>query len=73
MARSDCSEMCGGRDDVERAVDGLDAAGASMERHAPSKGHNQDTKGIMRDNGPTIAWLKDPAGNIPSVIENGPR
>jgi len=25
-------------------------------------------KGIMRGNGPTIAWFKDPAGNILSVI-----
>ena len=28
-----------------------------------------DAKGIMRGNGPTIAWFKDPAGNILSVIE----
>jgi catechol 2,3-dioxygenase-like lactoylglutathione lyase family enzyme len=28
-----------------------------------------DKKGIMRGNGPTIAWFKDPAGNILSVIE----
>ncbi|WP_431921318.1 VOC family protein [Micromonospora wenchangensis] len=26
-------------------------------------------RGIMRDNGPTIAWFTDPAGNILSVIE----
>lgn len=29
----------------------------------------QDDRGIMRDNGPTIAWFTDPAGNILSVIE----
>jgi hypothetical protein len=28
-----------------------------------------DARGIMRGNGPTIAWFKDPAGNILSVIE----
>ena len=28
-----------------------------------------DEKGIMRGNGPTIAWFKDPAGNILSVLE----
>jgi hypothetical protein len=28
-----------------------------------------DKKGIMRGNGPTIAWFKDPAGNILSVLE----
>ena len=29
---------------------------------------DQDAKGVMRDNGPSIAWFKDPAGNILSVI-----
>ncbi len=28
-----------------------------------------DEKGIHRDGGPTIAWFKDPAGNILSVLE----
>ena len=28
-----------------------------------------DEKGIMRGNGSTIAWFKDPAGNILSVLE----
>jgi hypothetical protein len=28
-----------------------------------------DEKAIMRGNGPTIAWFKDPAGNVLSVIE----
>ena len=28
-----------------------------------------DEKGIMRGKGPTIAWFKDPAGNILSVLE----
>jgi hypothetical protein len=30
-----------------------------------------DDKGIDRGNGPTIAWFKDPAGNILSVLETG--
>jgi hypothetical protein len=28
-----------------------------------------DEKGIMRGNGPTIAWFNDPAGNILSLLE----
>jgi hypothetical protein len=28
-----------------------------------------DEKGIMRGKGPTIAWFKDPAGNILSVLD----
>jgi hypothetical protein len=29
-----------------------------------------DAKGIVRGRGPMIAWFKDRAGNILSVIEN---
>ncbi len=54
--------------DVEEAVDDLTRRGVHFERyHQP--GLETDEKGIMRGNGPTIAWFKDPAGNIISVIE----
>ncbi|HKP20329.1 MAG TPA: VOC family protein [Thermoleophilaceae bacterium] len=53
-------------DDVDAAVDELTANGVEMERY---KGFDQDEKGIMRDNGPDIAWFKDPAGNILSVLK----
>lgn len=53
-------------DDVEAAVDELASRGVSTERY---EGFNQDEKGIARGPGPTIAWFKDPAGNILSVIE----
>ena len=33
-------------------------------------GFDQDEKGVFRDEGPNIAWFKDPAGNVLSVIEN---
>jgi catechol 2,3-dioxygenase-like lactoylglutathione lyase family enzyme len=55
-------------DDVEGAVDDLSAAGVQFERY---EGFEQDEKGIMRDRGPEIAWFKDPAGNILSVLKNG--
>ena len=33
-------------------------------------GFDQDEKGIARgDEGPNIAWFKDPAGNILSVLD----
>jgi hypothetical protein len=32
-------------------------------------GMNQDDKGVMREQGPPIAWFKDPAGNVLSVLE----
>ena len=52
--------------DIDEAVDGLKAKGVTFERY---EGMGQDEKGIMRDNGPQIAWFKDPAGNIISVLE----
>jgi catechol 2,3-dioxygenase-like lactoylglutathione lyase family enzyme len=54
-------------DDIERAVDQLTAAGVQFERY---EGELQtDAKGIFRGGGPLIAWFKDPAGNILSVLE----
>ena len=53
-------------DDVDDAVDRLTGAGVTIERY---EGMELDEKGIMRGQGPTIAWFKDPAGNTLSVIE----
>ena len=54
-------------EDIERAVDELTAAGVSFERY---DGMEQDDRGIARGGGgPNIAWFKDPAGNILSVLE----
>ena len=53
-------------DDVDAAVDELTARGVSFERY---DGFDQDDKGISRGNGPTIAWFRDPAGNILAVHE----
>lgn len=51
-------------DDIESTVDQLAARGVQFERYPVV-----DEKGIMRGEGPPIAWFKDPAGNILSVIE----
>ena len=53
-------------DDVEAAVDQLAAQGVEFERY---EGFDQDDKGIARGNGPDIAWFKDPAGNLLSVVQ----
>jgi catechol 2,3-dioxygenase-like lactoylglutathione lyase family enzyme len=53
-------------DDVEAAVDELTAKGVQFEHYEGEIA--TDAKGIMRGNGPDIAWFKDPAGNIVSVI-----
>ena len=52
--------------DVEQAVDRLTEAGVTFERY---DGIESDEKGIHRGDGPTIAWFKDPAGNILSVLD----
>jgi catechol 2,3-dioxygenase-like lactoylglutathione lyase family enzyme len=55
-------------DDVDFAVDELTKRGIRFEQYdLPDL--KTDKKGIMRGNGPTIAWFKDPAGNILSVVE----
>ena len=53
-------------EDIDKAVDGLVAKGIELERY---EGFDQDERGVMRDQGPAIAWFKDPAGNILSVLE----
>jgi len=55
-------------DDIDNAVDQLVTRGVEFERY---EGAPQDEKGIMRGNGPDIAWFKDPAGNILSVLKAG--
>lgn len=59
-------------DNVEKAVDELNGKGITFEQYGGDI--KTDEKGISRDNGgPTIAWFKDPAGNILSVVEGGPQ
>ena len=55
-------------DDVDLAVDESKKRGVRFEIYdLPDL--KTDEKGIMRGKGPTIAWFKDPAGNILSVLE----
>jgi hypothetical protein len=55
-------------EDIEKTVDDLIAKGIQFEQY---DGYiKTDEKGICRDpHGPNIAWFKDPAGNILSVME----
>lgn len=55
-------------DDVDRTVDELVARGVRFEKY---DGFEQDEKGVARGPGPAIAWFKDPAGNILSVLAQG--
>lgn len=54
--------------DVEKAVDELTQYGVQFEQYEGEI--KTDEKGISRgEGGPNIAWFKDPAGNILSVLE----
>ena len=58
--------------DIDEAVDELTHRGVAFERY--ETGPKQDEKGILRgraqNRGPDIAWFKDPAGNVLSVIQD---
>ena len=55
-------------ENVDESVDELAKRGVRFEIYnLPDI--KTDEKGIMRGNGPTIAWFKDPAGNILAVLE----
>lgn len=58
-------------DDIDEAVDDLTKNGVEFEKY---EGFHQDEKliarGIAAKMGPDIAWFKDPAGNILSVLQD---
>jgi catechol 2,3-dioxygenase-like lactoylglutathione lyase family enzyme len=57
-------------DDIDTAVQELESLGVKLERYdLPDM--KTDDRGIFRGHpGPQIAWFKDPAGNILSVVES---
>lgn len=54
-------------ENIETAVDELANRGVRFEKYEGDL--KTDEKGIFRGGGPKIAWFKDPAGNILSVLE----
>jgi len=55
-------------EDIGRAVAELHDKGVKFEHYDGDI--KTDAKGIHRNGGPVIAWFKDPAGNILSVLQN---
>ena len=53
-------------ENIDTAVAELEGRGVSFERY---EGFPQDEKGVMRGNGPDIAWFKDPSGNVLAVLQ----
>ena len=54
--------------DVDAAVEELRSRGVEFERYEGTQVET-DENGVLRGEGPPIAWFKDPAGNVLSVIE----
>ena len=59
-------------DDIDRAVDELNAAGVVTKIYTGDDSYGTDERGINRGSqsgmGPDIAWFRDPSGNVLSVI-----
>ena len=53
---------------IEATVDALAGRGVRFLRY---EGIETDERGILRGNGPNIAWFNDLADNILSVVEQG--
>lgn len=60
-------------EDIESAVTYLKSIGVRFEHYDLGNGAVTDEKGILRGRaagqGPDIAWFKDPAGNVLSVLQ----
>ena len=56
-------------DSVDKAVDELTKRGVRFQIYNEPD-LKTDERGIFRGGGPIIAWFKDPAGNILSVLEH---
>jgi catechol 2,3-dioxygenase-like lactoylglutathione lyase family enzyme len=63
---ADCTILNFSVDDIDAAVEELTRRGVVFERY---DGFPQDEKGVMRGEGPPIAWFRDPAGNVLSVLQ----
>jgi catechol 2,3-dioxygenase-like lactoylglutathione lyase family enzyme len=57
-------------DDIEKAVADLVAKGVVFEHYKGMTDEKGIARGIAHDRGPDIAWFKDPAGNILSVLQD---
>ncbi len=56
-------------DAIDQAVDELSAKGVIFEQYADMTDEKGIARGIAAERGPDIAWFKDPAGNILSVLQ----
>jgi predicted enzyme related to lactoylglutathione lyase len=55
--------------DIDQAVDELTKRGVTFEQYDQLTDERGIARGIAAGQGPDIAWFKDPAGNILSVLQ----
>jgi predicted enzyme related to lactoylglutathione lyase len=58
-------------DDIDTAVGELTSKGVKFEHYGKLTDEKGIARGIAQKQGPDIAWFKDPAGNILSVLQGG--
>ncbi|MDB5171067.1 MAG: hypothetical protein JWO35_761 [Candidatus Saccharibacteria bacterium] len=56
-------------DDIDQAVDALTSKGVTFEQYENMTDEKGIARGLSSNRGPDIAWFKDPAGNILSVLQ----
>jgi predicted enzyme related to lactoylglutathione lyase len=56
-------------DNIDQAVEELAGKGIKFEHYAGITDHKGVARGLAHNMGPDIAWFKDPAGNILSVLQ----
>ena len=56
-------------DNIDEALDELTGNGIKFEHYAGITDHKGVARGLAHDRGPDIAWFKDPAGNILSILQ----
>lgn len=59
--------------DLDAAISQVESLGLTLEKYPSSPEMPVDEKGVLRDpeRGGGIAWFKDPAGNVLSVMSRG--
>ncbi len=58
-------------DDIDTAVDKLVAKDVTFEQYEGMTDEKGIARGLSQNMGPDIAWFKDPAGNILSILNDG--
>lgn len=58
-------------DDIDKAFDELSAKGITFEHYEGMTDEKGIARGLSQNMGPDIAWFKDPAGNILSILNEG--